>query len=344
MRLRYVKAGSRGYRRERRGRGFSYVDDHGVRLADAAELGRIKELVIPPAWSDVWVSAYPNAHLQAAGTDAAGRRQYLYHERFRAEQDAAKHEHVLDVARALPALRERVESDLHRRGLDRLRVLAAGARLLDLGFFRIGGEAYARENQTYGLTTLLRSHIACSKGRVDITYVGKSGKEWDRAVVDPPTCATLTALRRRKGTDERLFVYWDRKAWHEVRAAELNAYLNDAAGVEISAKDFRTWHATVLAAVALAVSTQAVDAVRTRRTAVSRAVKEVAHYMGNTPTVCRASYINPRVIELYEEGITIAPHLTDLGAEAEWGLPATHGAVEQDVIRLLTRPDAQRKR
>lgn len=335
MRLCHTRPGDPGHTRRRHGRGFRYLDSSGRPLRDSAELARIKALAIPPAWEDVWICPRPNGHLQAVGTDAAGRRQYLYHPQFRAEQEQAKHDHVLDVAEALPRLREAVEAHLGLRGLVRERVLGTAARLLDLGFFRVGGERYAELNNSYGLTTLLREHASCGSDAVTFSYPGKHGKEVVRAVADPATVRAVRALKRRRGGGDRLFAWWERPTWHEVTGEDLNAHLRELSGVDITAKDFRTWHATVLAAVALAVSRHADRSRTARRRAVTRAVKEVSSYLGNTPAVCRASYIDPRVIELYEEGVTIAPALTRLGDGAGFGVPATQGAVEGAVLRML---------
>ncbi|WP_228975767.1 DNA topoisomerase IB [Streptomyces sp. DH12] len=335
MRLAHVRPTDPGYTRLRHGRGFRYLDTAGRPLRDPAELDRVKGLVIPPAWRDVWICARRNGHLQAVGTDAAGRRQYLYHPAFRAQQEQSKHDHVLDVAEALPRVREAVEAALGDRGLTRERVLATAVRLLDLGFFRIGSERYADQNQTYGLTTLLRDHSRCSRGEVLLSYPGKHGKQRLHVVADPPTCRSLTALIRRRDDGDRLLAYWEGRAWHEVNGADVNAYLRDLAGIEVSAKDFRTWHATVMAAVALAVSQSVAHSETARRRAIARAVREVSGYLGNTPAVCRASYINPRVIELYEEGVTVAAALPGLGADTTHGVPATQGPAEQAVLRML---------
>ncbi|MEU5766949.1 DNA topoisomerase IB [Streptomyces asoensis] len=335
MRLRHSRFTDPGYRRLRHGRGFRYLDTHGEPLRDPAELTRVRALVIPPAWQDVWICARPNGHLQAVGTDTAGRRQYLYHPQFRAEQERAKHAHVLDVAEALPALREAVDAHLRDRGLTRRRVLATAVRLLDLGLFRIGSDRYTELNDSYGLTTLLRTHSRSTAGTVAFTYTGKHGKEIDHTVTDPAACRSLTALLRRRGGGERLLAYWDRPAWHDVDGDDVNTYLKELAGLRITAKDFRTWHATVLAAVALAVSSPAAPGETTRRRAIARATSEVAGYLGNTPAVCRASYINPRVIELYEEGVTVAATLPTLGAHTTPGTPATHGPAERAVLRML---------
>ncbi|OEJ97514.1 DNA topoisomerase IB [Streptomyces thermolilacinus] len=335
MRLAHVRPTDPGYLRVRHGRGFRYLDQHGHPLRDPAERERIKALVIPPAWRDVWICVKPNGHLQAVGTDAAGRRQYLYHPVFRARREQAKHEHVLEVAEALPRVREAVEAGLATRGLTRERVLATAVRLLDLGFFRIGSERYADRHQTYGLTTLLRDHSAATRREVVLSYPGKHGRQLVHAVADPPTLRALTALIRRRGGGDRLLAYWEHRAWHDLTGAEVNAYLRELAGVEVTAKDFRTWHATVMAAVALAVSRPVAHSETARRRAITRAVREVADYLGNTPAVCRASYINPRVVELYEEGVTVAAALPRLGADGPYGVPATHGPAERAVLRML---------
>ncbi|ORT55975.1 DNA topoisomerase IB [Streptomyces sp. CB03238] len=335
MRLSHSRPTDPGYTRLRHGRGFRYLDPAGQPLRDPAELARVKALVIPPAWRDVWICARPSGHLQAVGTDAAGRRQYLYHPQFRAEQEQAKHDHVLDVAERLPAVREAVEGHLSDGGLTRRRVLATAVRLLDLGFFRIGSDRYTEENNSYGLTTLLREHSRCHAGAVLFTYTGKHAKEIVQTVADPAACRSLTALLRRQGGGDRLLAYWERPSWHEVSGADVNAYLRELAGLEITAKDFRTWHATVMAAVALAVSQSVAHSETARRRAISRAAREVAGYLGNTPAICRASYINPRVIELYEEGVTVAAALPHLGDEGAYGIPATQGPAERAVLRML---------
>jgi DNA topoisomerase-1 len=335
LRLHHSRPTDAGYRRLRHGRGFRHLDVTGEPLRDRAELARVRALVIPPAWTDVWICARADGHLQAVGTDAAGRRQYLYHPRFRAEQEAAKHEHVLDVAETLPALRETVEGHLGDRGLTRPRVLATAVRLLDLGFFRIGSDRYAELNNSYGLTTLLKEHSRRRAGAVLFSYTGKHGKEVIRTVADPAACRSLTALLSRRGGGDRLLAYWEGRAWHDVSNADVNGYLKELAGLEVTAKDFRTWHATVMAAVALAVSEPAARSETARKRAVARAAREVSGYIGNTPAVCRASYINPRVVELFEEGVTVAPALPHLGREAAHGIPATQGVAERAVLTML---------
>ncbi|MGW6540141.1 DNA topoisomerase IB [Streptomyces sp. NPDC055051] len=334
-RLRTSDPSRPGWQRVRHGRGFRYLDADGQALS-AADRERVRALVIPPAWQDVWICTWPNGHIQAVGTDAAGRRQYLYHPRFRAQQDAAKHEHVQRVARSLPRLRERVADDLAGRGLTRPRVLACLTRLLDLGFLRVGGERYARDNGSFGLTTLRREHATCHKGEIHLCFPAKSGKEVTRTLVDDQAYAVVRSLLRRSDDGPRLFAYWEHRAWHEVHAEDLNAYLRERSGQEVTAKDFRTWYATVLAAVALAVSARTSDSSRTRRgKVVAHAVREVSEYLGNTPAVCRASYIDPRVVESYEQGETVAGALDALGEGGIFGRPATQGGVENAVLKLL---------
>ncbi|MFC9342339.1 DNA topoisomerase IB [Streptomyces sp. NPDC057020] len=335
MRLRTSDPSKPGWRRVRHGRGFRYLDKDGQPLTPDDRDG-VRALVIPPAWEDVWVCPWRNGHIQAVGTDAAGRRQYLYHAAFRERQDAAKHEHVQRVAHSLPRLRQQVERDIAGRGLSRSRVLACLTRLLDLGFLRVGGDGYARDNGSFGLTTLLREHADCRGGEIRLHFPAKSGKEVTRALVDDQAYKVVRSLLRRGNPDSRLFVYWEHAAWHELHGDDLNAYLRDRSGQDVTAKDFRTWYATVLAAVALAVSdhTTGASAARRRRV-VSRAVREVSGYLGNTPAVCRASYIDPRIIELYDQGETIAADLGELGRDGVFGHPATHGRVERAVLRLL---------
>ncbi|MEG8280306.1 DNA topoisomerase IB [Streptomyces sp. AHA2] len=338
MRLRTTSCDEPGFRRVRHGRGFRYLDAEGQPLTDAEQLARIKALVIPPAWRDVWICRRANGHLQAVGTDDAGRRQYLYHEGFRAQQEQAKHEHVRQVARTLPDLRARVAEDLAGRGLSRARVTACAVRLLDLGFFRIGSDRHTRRNGTYGLTTMLREHVRCGRGEIAFSYPAKGGIDLVRALVDDDAHAVVRSLLRRRRDGERLLAYWEGRAWHELHSSDLNEALRRLSGVDITAKDFRTWHATVLAAVALAVTTEAVrQTAAARRRQTARVVREVSHYLGNTPAVCRASYIDPRVFELYEQGETIAPALTRLGEHGDFGRPATQGAVERAVLELLDR-------
>jgi DNA topoisomerase IB len=328
---------SAGIRRRRCGRGFRYFAADGTPLTDREARDRIKALVIPPAWEDVWISPLPRGHIQAVGTDAAGRRQYRYHDLWREQRDREKHDRVLDFGRALPHVRSVVERHLQEPALSRNRVLAASVRLIDLGFFRPGGEEYAAENGTFGLATIRKQHVTCHRGEITFEYIGKSSKHREHSVADEHVCAVVTKLKRRRGAPEdELLAYRSGKRWHDVSAADINEYLREVADGDFSAKDFRTWHATVLAAVGLAVSEPAAESGSARKRAVARVVQEVAGYLGNTPAVARASYIDPRVIGLYEQGITIAPTLTDLGQGREFGDVATRGHAERAVLTLLT--------
>lgn len=331
-------------RRRRCGRGFRYFDVDGSPLKDPEQLARVKALVIPPAWEDVWICPRPNGHIQALGTDAAGRRQYLYHSLWREQRDAEKHDRVLKFGGLLPRIRQAVERHLAGDRLSRDRVLAAAVRLIDLGFFRAGGEEYLAQNGTYGLATIRREHVHIHKDQLVFEYVAKGAKERQQAVADEMVCRVVRSLKRCRAGGGELLGYRSGKRWHDVSAADINDYLREISGGDYSAKDFRTWHATVLAAVGLAISEAAPEGARTeasaeaaRKRAVARVVGEVAAYLGNTPAVARASYIDPRIIEQYEQGVTIAPILTELGEDTEFGELATQGRAEEAVRRLLTR-------
>jgi DNA topoisomerase I len=337
-----VSPHSGGWTRRRAGSGFSYLDEQGRRITDPEVVQRIRSLAIPPAWRDVWICPVPNGHIQAVGTDDAGRRQYLYHPVWREQRDRAKHDRVLEVAARLPQARQLVERHLQLPGMPRERALATAFRLLDLGFFRIGGEAYAEQNGSFGLATIGRQHVSVEGDLIVFDYIAKSGKERYVAVGDPAVReAVLTLLRRRSGGPE-LLAHRERGRWVDVTSADINEYVKLVVGGEVSAKDFRTWHGTVLAAVALAVSTHVADTPTARRRAVARAMSEVASYLGNTPSVARASYVDPRVIDLFEDGITVEPALRRLGEGVGAGQPATHGVMERAVLRMLrTSPQAQ---
>jgi DNA topoisomerase-1 len=306
-RLRRADCSGPGIRRVRRGRGFSYHEDDGTRIDDADTLDRIRELAIPPAWTEVWICPFPNGHLQATGIDAAGRKQYLYHERWRESRDRQKFDEMIDFARALPSLRRRVAADLEQRGLARDRVLACGVRLLDLGFFRVGSEAYAEENETYGLATMRQRHIRFENGAAVFDYRAKGAKRHVQEVADAPVVTVLRALAKRNGGGRELLAYYEGRQWRDVRAADINTYLKEAAGGDFSAKDFRTWNATVLAALGLAARHREEprpSRARRRRWA-NAVVKDVARYLSNTPAVCRASYIDPRVFDRFDANATI---------------------------------------
>ncbi|HWG95128.1 MAG TPA: DNA topoisomerase IB, partial [Mycobacteriales bacterium] len=306
-RLRRVSCSAPGLTRRRRGKGFVYLDAAGNRVTDEATLARISALVIPPAWEDVWICPLANGHVQATGVDARGRRQYRYHDAWRLQRDLEKHDRVLEFAARLPEARARLLEHLRSTDdLTRERVLACAVRLIDLGFFRIGGEQYAEENGSYGLATLRKEHVRVAGDEIELEFVGKSGKLWSRSVAEPEVTDVVARLKRRRGGGPELLAYRTGGAWVDVKSHDINAFLREVTGTEATAKDFRTWSATVLAAVGLAVSTHAATSPTARKRAVTRVVKEVAEKMGNTPAVCRASYIDPRVITLYEDGVTVA--------------------------------------
>jgi DNA topoisomerase IB len=348
-RLRRVDCSAPGIRRVARGRGFRYVDAAGQRIVDELTLSRIDALVIPPAWRDVWICPLANGHIQATGTDAAGRRQYRYHDAWRVARDREKHERMLTFALALPAARERIATDLARPDPDKPHVLGAAVRLLDLGFFRIGSEEYAETNHSYGLATMLREHVTIDGDSVTFDYIAKGGKHRVQSVVDEEVADLLRVLKRRRGGGPELLAYRNaRRVWLDVKSHEINDYLQEITGGDFTAKDFRTWHATVLCAVSLAVSSIGVTSLRSRteagrKRAISFAVREAAHYLGNTPTVCRASYIDPRVIDRYTDGLTIAHALSELGADTSYGELATQGPIERAVLELLESPAAGRR-
>ena len=333
-RLRRSDCAGVGFTRRRRGRGFEYLDADGARVDDLDTLQRIKDLRIPPAWTNVWVCPYPNGHLQAVGTDAAGRKQYLYHEEWRARRDQEKFDHMLEFAEALPKIRHQTNEDLAAEGLPRDRVLACAVRLLDRGFFRVGGEGYAEENETYGLATIRKEHVRFEDRAVVFEYVAKSHKERIQSIVDPEVYEVVRALKRRRSGGPELLAYKVGRAWRDVKSADINEYLKAISGGDYSAKDFRTWHGTVLCARALAVSREALSTNTGRKRAVSRAIQEVAHYLGNTPAVCRASYVDPRVIDRYQSGVTIAPVIQHL-ADEDFDEPALQVAFEEAVLDLI---------
>ena len=333
-RLKRADCSGPGIRRRRRGKGFEYLDEDGRRVTQPSVLERIRELAIPPAWEDVWVCPWPMGHIQATGTDTAGRKQYRYHDKWRERRDAQKFEEMIDFARALPRLRERVAKDIRRRGMPRDKVLAAAMRLLDRGFFRIGSENYAEENETYGIATMGKRHVTISGDQVTFDYEAKGGQRRVQAIDDRELARLVRSLKKRRGGGEELLAYKEGGRWVDVKSADINTYLKEATGGDFSAKDFRTWSGTVLAAVALAVAGMASGTKTARKRAKSRAVKEVARYLGNTPAVCRASYIDPRVFDRFDGGITIGGALPELVEDtAPW--PDVQRAVEEAVLDLI---------
>jgi DNA topoisomerase-1 len=330
-RLRRADCAGPGIRRVRRGRGFSYEDGTGEAIADEETLERIRQLAIPPAWKEVWICLDPFGHIQATGYDEAGRKQYLYHERWQQRQAERKFELVREFAIKLPKLRRAVTADLRRQGMPRERALACAVRLLDLGFFRIGSEVYAEENESFGLATVRREHVTVKRGEVVFDFPAKSGQRRVQSIRDAAARRALEAMYRRRSGPEDLLAYRAGGEWVDVRSDEINEYIHEKIGAEFTAKNFRTWHGTVLAAVALSGEERPPSEAAAKR-AISHAVNQVSEALGNTPAVCRASYIDPRVLDRYRDGTTIRP------------APSTNGRmtakqrlkIEREVIDLVS--------
>lgn len=296
----YVSDEDRGIRRERRGDAFEYYKANGDRLTDEATLERIRKLAIPPAYTDVWICPKANGHLQATGRDARGRKQYRYHPQFRELRESTKYEHMLEFARALPAIRARLAEHMALRGLPREKVLATVVHLLETTLIRVGNDDYARDNKSYGLTTLRNPHVKVEGSELRFQFKGKSGKMWRLQVKDRRIARIIRACQELPG--QRLFQYQDEAGEvREVTSADVNAYLREITGADITAKDFRTWAGTVLAALALQ-EFEAFDTQAAQKKNLKAAIEKVAARLGNTPTICRKCYIHPEVLGAYVEG------------------------------------------
>jgi DNA topoisomerase IB len=341
--LRRVDLVEPGIRRIRRGRGFQYLAPGEQPIQDARELARIRALAVPPAWRDVWICPDSDGHIQAVGTDAAGRRQYRYHDRWREARDREKFDRVLRLARVLPDVRQELAGRLREHGLGRTRVLAGALRMLELGAFRVGGDEYAPDDDdsdgSFGLATLRREHVRRVRGEVRIQYPAKGG-QWRRLALRDPEVHRLVGLLLRRGRTvgtADLLVYRNGRSWHDVRADDVNAYLKELAGEEFSAKDLRTWHATVLAAVTLArADPMRVRTEGGRKRLLSACYREVSAHLGNTPSVARQSYIDPRLTRAFEQGPIIVRAIQRAG-ESDGGPEASRDIIEPAVIRLLAR-------
>lgn len=298
--LRYVSDRSPGIRRRRRGTGFAYVDPQGKAVRDRETLRRIASLVIPPAWDDVWIAPRPDGHLQATGRDARGRKQYRYHPRWRAVRDETKYGRMMAFGAALPGIRRRVEEDLARPGLPREKVLATVVRLLETTLIRVGNDEYARTNGSFGLTTMRDRHVAVTGGSVRFGFKGKSGIRHSIDLDDPRLARLVKRCRDLPG--QVLFQYLDDDGNpRAVDSADVNDYLRTIAGDDFTAKDFRTWAGTVLAALALR-EFESFDSQAQARKNVVRAIERVAERLGNTPTVCRKCYVHPEILNAYRDG------------------------------------------
>jgi DNA topoisomerase I len=343
VRLRTVSPNQPGWTRRRAGAGFTYLDEDGNRL-NGEHVERVKSLVIPPAWKDVWICPYSNGHIQAVGVDDAGRRQYLYHPVWREQRDAAKFDRVLEMAKKLPKARAVVAAHLIGEGgattVSRERAMACAVRLMDLGYFRIGSDAYAEEHGSYGLTTLLKTHVRRQRERLVFAFTGKSGIEHEIVIEDPDVSVIVDLLRRRRGGGEELLAFKDGRVWRDVTAEAVNAYLLDLFGGDVTAKDFRTWHATVIAAVTLAENPNPGETKTARRKAIRQAIVEVSDYLGNTPAIARNSYVDPRVLDLYEDGTTIAQAVQ----RSPRDLQRRQEHLERAVLRMLSRAPSAAER
>lgn len=331
--MRYVSDARPGIRRRRSGRGFAYRDVDGVTIRDRAIVARIKTLAIPPAWTDVWISPLANGHIQATGRDARGRKQFRYHARWRSVRDGTKYERTIAFAEALPRIRERVEADLGRRGLPREKVLAAVVRLLETTFERAGNTEYAQENKSFGLTTLRDRHAMVDGGLVRFRFRGKHGKVHDVDVHDRRLARIVRSCQELPGQD--LFQYVDEEGTvRDVTSDDVNAYLREISGDDFTAKDFRTWAGTVLAAQALQALEQAEHGTeRQPKKDIVRAVEEVAHRLGNTPRVCRKCYVHPAIIDSYLDGTMF--DVARQRADDELGSATARATSDADGLRVL---------
>lgn len=340
--LRWVNDGEPGITRQRSGQGFRYVTPDGRTVHDPASLGRIKRLAVPPAWTEVWISRDANGHIQATGRDARGRKQYRYHPDWRAVRDDNKYERMIAFGKALPRIRRRVAQDLKRPGLGRRKVLATMVRLLETTLVRVGNEEYARANGSIGLSTMRDRHVRIDRGRLQFQFRGKSGKHHRIELHDPKLARIVRRVQDLPG--QELFQYVDPDGkLQDVSSQDVNEYLREIAGQEFSAKDFRTWAGTVLAALAL----QQFEKFATKREAkrnLLAAIERVAERLGNTPSVCRKCYIHPVVLDSYLDGATIATitgKAEQVLGDGAAGLSGAEGAVlafVQQRLRQAPRP------
>lgn len=301
--LSYVDDSRPGLTRRRSGKGFSYRDAKGNPIRDAATLERIRKLAIPPAYTDVWICPRANGHIQATGRDAKGRKQYRYHADFRQAREANKFSRIMHFADALPAIRQRIDADMARKGLPRDKVLATVVYLLESTLIRVGNDDYARTNRSYGLTTLRDPHVKIAGSELTFRFKGKSGKEWNVSLKDRRIARIVKACQDLPG--QELFQYIDEDGvQRDVTSSDVNEYLREITGEDFTAKDFRTWAGTVLAALALRAF-EAFDSEAGAKRNVRSAIEEVAQRLGNTPTICRKCYIHPEILDCYLEGVLI---------------------------------------
>jgi DNA topoisomerase-1 len=317
--LRYVSDDRPGIRRRKSGKGFTYIRADGSRLTEADVLDRIKALAIPPAWTDVWICPFKDGHIQATGRDARGRKQYRYHPQFREVRESTKYEHVVAFAEMLPAIRETVRKHMALKGLPRQKVLATIVHLLETTLIRVGNDDYARQNNSYGLTTLKNRHVAVDGSEVRFRFTGKSGKQWSLRVRDRRIAKIIRACQELPGQELLQYVDADGKP-QDVSSNDVNAYLKDITGSDVTAKDFRTWAGTVLAAMALG-EMKAFDSAAQAKRNLRAAIESVAARLGNTPTICRKCYVHPEVLTSYLDGKLMLDIKSAVEAELREALP-----------------------
>lgn len=333
--LRYVSDAMPGIARRRAGKGFSYVGPDGMRISDRKEIGRIRSLAIPPAYADVWICPHRNGHIQATGRDARGRKQYRYHPRWREVRDETKFGRMVEFSQVLPAIRARVERDLSRPGMSREKVLATVVRLLECTGIRVGNDEYARANRSFGLTTLRDHHVEISGSRLRFQFRGKSGKIHDVELTDRRLARIVTHCQAVPG--ETLFQYVDADNGRQtVDSGDVNEYLREITSEEFTAKDFRTWAGTIQAVGALQVLGPA-GTEREAKSAILKAIDQVAERLNNTRAVCRKYYVHPAVFETYQAG-TMLEALGKANGTAAAATAAGLSADERAVVRLLSRP------
>lgn len=337
-RLRRADLDAPGITRRRRGQGFSYTGTTG-RPVGARVRERIVSLAIPPAWGEVWINPDHLGHIQAVGTDDAGRRQYIYHPQWSQQQADSKYDRVVALARRLPSVRGQITKDLRRSGLGPERVVAGTLRVLDSGAFRTGGEEYAEEHDTHGVATLLREHVSVQGPAVRFSFVAKGGQDRDVTLHDQDLARLVTALRRARTGSDRLFCHRPDAGgdWRPVHAQDINARLQELAGREFSVKDLRTWQATVRAALYLAGAEEPSSDTERRRM-LREVMDHVAEDLGNTASVARGSYVDPRVVRAQESGRTITAAIARAGSD-DLSRPRVRASLERAVIRLLSTSD-----
>ena len=332
--LRYATDRVAGFTRHRRGRGFSYQDREGATIRDPEVLARIRSIVIPPAWTDVWICPWPNGHLQATGRDARGRKQHRYHPDFRAARDEAKFGRLVEFALALPRIRERVDRDLARPGVPRRKVLAAVVRLLELTLIRVGNDEYTRLNQSFGLTTLRGRHVQVEGTAIRFRFKGKGGTPHEVGLRDRRLATVIQRCQELPG--QELFQYSEDGTVRDVSSDDVNDYLREIAGGDFTAKDFRTWAGTVLAYQSLSELPEPPDE-RTKKRNVVEAVRRTATALRNTPAVSRQAYIHPAVLEAYVEGAIDAAEIEDLTSAEQTVVELLRERLDVDAARTTTR-------